>query len=418
MNNFSIGFRLRNAWNAFMNRDPTKYFKSIGPGYSYRPDRVRMLFGNERSIISSIYTRIGIDVSGVPIQHVKSNEDGFVVSEVDSGLNRCLQYEANRDQSGKAFVQDVVMSLCDEGQVAIVPIEASADPTKNSSFDVYSVRTAKITEWYPDHVKLSVYNDRSGEHEDMILPKRVVAIIENPFYLVMNEPNSTLRRLIRKLNLLDVSDEESINGKLDLIIQNPHPVRYEKQKKIADLRRKEFEEQLRNSEYGIAYIDGVEKIIQLNRPVDNNLMSQIEYLADTLYGQLGITQKVFSGTANENEKLNYYNNTVYAFSSAIASELSRKFLDDDRRKNLESVQYFSDLFRFIPPSYLPSMVNSLKTNEVMSSNEFRKVIGYKYHSGGNANELENPYSKGSGTNYVIKKDGDDSNATGAGSTPV
>lgn len=400
MNNFSLGFRIRNAWNAFMNRDPTKYIKDIGPGYSYRPDRMRMLIGNERSIMSSIYTRIGIDVSGVPLQHVRSNEEGFVISEVDSGINRCLRYEANRDQSGKAFIQDVVMSLCDEGQVAIVPIDTSADPLTNEKYDIYSVRTAKIIEWYPDHVRLSVYNDRSGEHEDMILPKRVVALLENPFYSVMNEPNSTSRRLIRKLNLLDTLDEELVSGKLDLIVQLPYPIRYEKQKKIADLRRKDFEDQLRNSKYGIAYIDGVEKIVQLNRPVENNLMSQIEYLTDTLYGQLGITQKIFSGTASESERANYYGNTVYAFSSVIASELDRKFLDEDQRKNRESIQYCADIFKFISPSYMHSIVNSFKTNEIMSSNEIRRVIGYKYHSEEEANRLENPYARGSKGTYI------------------
>lgn len=371
--------RLKHAWNAFLNnKDPTlPEFRDIGSSYSIRPDRPRLNPGNERSIINSVFNRIAMDAAAVRIRHVRFNENEQYIGEIDSALNNCLSLEANVDQTGRAFIQDIVMSMLDEGVVAVVPIDTSVDPRRNNSFEINTMRTGKITEWYPQHVKVRVYNDRTGQKEELILPKTSVAIIENPLYAVINERNSTLQRLIRKLNLLDVVDEQSSSGKLDLIIQLPYIIKSEARKEQAEKRRKDIEQQLAGSKYGIAYTDGTEKITQLNRTVENNLMSQIEYLTSMLYSQLGINQAVLDGTADAMSMLNYNNRTIEPILSAITDEMKRKFLTKTARTQGQSIKFFIDAFRFVTLNDLAGSADALSRNAIVAPNEFRQIIGMK-----------------------------------------
>lgn len=385
----TFGSRLKHAWNAFMNRDPTDYYRSVGMGYSYRPDRVRMTRGNERSIVTSVYNRIALDASSVDIVHSRLDEDDRFIEIIDSGLNSCLNLGANIDQTGRAFIQDVVMSMLDEGCVAIVPVDTTINPTVTGSYDINSMRTAKILEWYPEHVRVRLYNDRSGQKEEIILPKNTVAIVENPLYAVINEPNSTMQRLIRKLNLLDAIDEQSGSGKLDLIIQLPYVVKTEARRKQAENRRKDIEMQLAGSKYGIAYTDGAERITQLNRAVDNNLMSQIEYLTSMLYSQLGITQGVLDGTADEKTMLNYYHRTIEPILASIVDEMKRKFLTKTARSQKQSILFFRDPFKLVPVSEISEMADKFTRNEIMTSNEIRQKIGMKPSDDPKADELRN-----------------------------
>ena len=387
---FTIGARLKHAWNAFTsNRDPTGYYSDVGPGYPLRPDRPRLSRGNERSITTSIFNRIAIDVCGVSIKHCKIDKNGRYVEDVDSGLNNCLNVEANIDQTGRAFIQDVVMSMLDEGCVAIVPVDTRLDPSTTSAIDILSMRTGKIIEWYPEHIKVRVYNEKRGEKEDIVLPKKQVAIIENPLYAVVNEPNSTMQRLIRKLRLLDVTDEHTASGKLDLIIQLPYVVKTEARRQQAEQRRKDIESQLAEGQYGIAYTDGTEKITQLNRPVENNLMKQIEYLTNMVYGQLGITQSIMDGTADEKTMLNYTNRTIEPIVSAIVDEMKRKFLTKTARSQSQTISYFRDPFKLVPVNDIAEIADKFTRNEIMTSNEIRQVIGMKPSNDPKADELRN-----------------------------
>ena len=382
--------RLQRSWNAFINnRDPTLYYREAGSSYSYRPDRPRFTRGNERSIVTSIYNRIARDVAAIDIRHVKLDEDGRYKETLNTDLNNCLSLEANVDQTGRAFIQDVVMSMFDEGCVAIVPIDTTDDPNITDSYDIISMRTGKIVEWYPSHVKVRVYNDRTGEKEDLIRHKKTVAIIENPFYSIMNEPNSTLQRLIRKLNLLDAIDEQSGSGKLDLIIQVPYIVKTDTRRQQADKRRKDIEEQLAGSKYGIAYTDGTEKITQLNRPVENNLLKQIEYLTSMLYSQLGIDQTVMDGTADEKAMLNYNNNVVGTVISAIVEEIKRKFLTKTARTQGQSIEFFRDPFKLVPINNIAEIADKFTRNEILTSNEVRQIIGRKPADDPKADQLVN-----------------------------
>lgn len=385
----SIRSRFRNAWNVFMNKDPSREYRNAGVSYSYRPDRPRFSRGNERSIVTSVYNRIALDVSSIAIQHVQLDENGRYVETIDSGLNNCLTLEANIDQTGRAFVQDVVMSMFDEGCVAIVPVDTTDNPEETGSYDINSMRTGKILEWRPRDVKVRIYNDRTGQKEDIILSKRSIGIIENPLYAVINEPNSTMQRLIRKLNLLDAVDEQSSSGKLDLIIQLPYVVKTETRRQQAENRRKELEEQLSGSKYGIAYTDGTERITQLNRSVENNLMKQIEYLTSMLYSQLGITQSVLDGTADEKTMLNYSNRTTEPIVSAIVDELKRKFLTKTARSQRKSIMFFRDPFRLVPVNDIAEIADKFTRNEIMTSNEIRQVIGMKPADDPKADQLRN-----------------------------
>lgn len=384
----TFGSRLKHAWNAFLNRDPTNRYRSVGTGYAYRPDRPRFSRGNERSIVTSVFNRIAMDVAGISIQHVKLDDSGRFASIMDSSLNNCLNLEANLDQTGRAFLQDVVMSMFDEGCVAMAPIETNRDP-EAGSYDVCSIRTGKILEWYPQHVKVRVYNDQTGQKEDIIYHKRSLAIVENPLYAVINEPNSTMQRLIRKLNLLDVVDEQSSSGKLDLIIQLPYTIKTEARRQQAEKRRQDIETQLSGSKYGIAYTDGTERITQLNRAVENNLMAQIEYLTSMLYSQLGITQSILDGSADDKTKLNYDNRTIEPIVAAIVDEMKRKFLSPTARSQKQSILFFRDPFRLVPVSDLAEIADKFTRNEIMTSNEFRQIVGMKPSSDPKADELRN-----------------------------
>lgn len=384
----NIGSRFKHAWNAFLNRDPTGYQGDIGPGYYYRPDRPRFTGGNERSIITSIYNRIALDVASNTILHCKLDEDDRFVSTMDSTLNSCLNLEANIDQTGREFIQDIVVSMCDEGSVAIVPIETDLDP-KTNSYKIYSMRTGKITGWYPKHIRISVYNEQIGRREEITLPKSTVGIIENPFYAVMNEHSSTMQRLIRKLNLLDAIDEQSGAGKLDLIIQLPYVIKSPTRRQQAEQRRKDIENQLAGSKYGIAYTDGTEHITQLNRSVDNNLMKQIEYLTSMLYSQLGITQSILDGTADEKTMLNYYTRTIEPIISAIVDEMKRKFLTKTARTQGQSIVFFRDPFKLVPVNEIAEIADKMTRNEIMTSNEIRQEIGLKPSDDPKADKLEN-----------------------------
>lgn len=385
----SFTSRLKHAWNAFFNKDPTDYFKNIGTSYTYRPDRPRLTRGNERSIVTSVYNRIALDASSVSIQHVRLDENNRFLSIIDSELNNCLTVEANLDQTGRAFIQDVVMSMLDEGCVAIVPVETTLNPEITGSYDILSMRTGKILEWYPSHVKVRVYNEKTGRKEDIVLPKNTVGIVENPLYAVINEPNSTMQRLIRKLNLLDVVDEQSSSGKLDLIIQLPYVIKTEARRQQADKRRQDIADQLAGSKYGIAYTDGTERITQLNRPVENNLMKQIEYLTSMLYSQLGITQSILDGTADDKTMLNYYNRTIEPILSAIVDEMKRKFLTKTARSQLQSISFFRDPFKLVPVSEISEIADKFTRNEIMTSNEIRQIIGMKPSDDPKADELRN-----------------------------
>ena len=384
----TFGSRLKHAFNAFMNRDPTVGQGSMGPGYSMRPDRSRLTGGNERSIVTSIYNRIAIDVAAININHCRVDENQRLVENIDSTLNTCLNLEANIDQTGRAFMQDVVMSLLDEGCVAIVPVETSIDPAVSSSYDIWSMRTGKILEWRPEHVRVRVYNEKTGCREDITVPKKTVAIVENPLYAVMNEPNSTMQRLIRKLNLLDAVDEQSGSGKLDMIIQLPYVIKTEARRKQADKRIKDIEDQLKGP-YGIAYTDGTEKIVQLNRPIENNLMKQIEYLTNMLYSQLGITQTVLDGTADEQTMLNYYSRTIEPIISAIVDEMKRKFLTKTARTQMQTIKFFRDPFRLVPVGNIAEIADKFTRNEILTSNEIRQIIGMKPSDDPKADQLIN-----------------------------
>lgn len=385
----SFGTRLKHSWNAFWGRDPTGAHFDIGPGYTYRPDRPRFSRGNERSIVTSVYNRIALDVAAISIKHVRLDENERYVSDEPSGLNSCLTVEANIDQTGRAFIQDAVMSMFDEGCVALVPVDTSYDPLKTGSYDIHSLRTGKILDWYPEHVRVRVYNERTGNKEDVTLPKRFVGIVENPLYAVVNEPNSTLKRLIRKLVLLDDVDEKASAGKLDLIIQLPYVIKSQARKQQAEERRKDIESQLAGSKYGIAYTDGTEHITQLNRPVENNLMKQIEYLTSMLYSQLGITQGILDGTADEKTMLNYYNRSIEPIVQALVDEMKRKFLTKTARSRGQSIMCFRDPFKLVPVGELAEMADKLTRNEILTSNEVRQAIGLKPSSDPKADQLVN-----------------------------
>lgn len=385
----SFGSRLRHAWNAFLNKDPTEREWNVGTGYNYRPDRSRFSRGNERTIVTAVYNRIAIDCAAVDIRHVRVDENKHYLEDINSGLNYCFSTEANIDQTGRAFVLDVVMSLLDEGSVAIVPVDTSINPAVSASFDIHTMRTGQIVDWYPRHVKVRLYNDRTGQKEDILMPKTMVAIIENPLYAIMNEPNSTLQRLIRKLSLLDVVDEETSSGKLNLIVQLPYIIKTEARRKQAEKRRQDIEEQLAGSKYGIAYTDGTEHITQLGRPLENNLMGQIEYLTSMLYSQLGITQSVMDGTADEKTMLNYYNRTVEPIVTAIAEEVKRKFLTKTARSQNQTIMYFRDPFKLVPINNIAEIADKFTRNEILTSNEVRQIIAMKPSEDPMANVLRN-----------------------------
>lgn len=380
--------RLKHAWNAFSNRDPTNDYRIITQeSYSYRPDRIRLTRGNERTIVTSLYNRIALDVAAVSMRHVKTDDEGRYLEDISSGLNNCLTLESNLDQTYNAFIQDVVMSMFDEGVVAIVPIDTDEDV--DGSFDVLTMRTGKITQWYPQHVRVLVYNEKTGKKQEIMCEKNRVAIIENPLYSIINEPNSTMQRLIRKLSLLDAVDEQSGSGKLDLIIQLPYIVKTQARKKQAEERRKDIEMQLSESKYGIAYTDGTEHITQLNRPVENNMLKQIEYLTSMLYSQLGITQGVLDGTADEKTMLNYTNGILEKILTSIVTEIKRKFLSEDARNNHETIMYFKDPFKLVPVSELADISDKMTRNAILSSNEIRQIIGIKPSNDPSADELRN-----------------------------
>ena len=385
----TIGSRFKNAWNAFFNRDPTPIFDNSGNSSSYRPDRYRPTRGNERSIITAINNRIAIDVAAIPIRHIKLDEDGGYLNTIESGLNNCLNLEANIDQTGRAFLQDVVLSMLDEGCVALVPTVTNVNPDYTDSYDIYEIRTGKITEWYPKQVKVEVYNDNSGRKQQILRPKRKVAIIENPMYSVMNEPNSTMQRLIRKLKLLDAVDEQSSSGKLDLIIQLPYVVKTETRRQQAENRRKEIEEQLTGSKYGIAYTDGTERITQLNRAVENNLLKQVEYLTSMLFSQLGITQTILDGTADEKTILNYRNRIIEPILSAIVDAMKVRFITKTARTQGQSISFFMEPFKLVPVSEIAEIADKFTRNEIMTSNEIRQIVGIKPSRAPQADELRN-----------------------------
>lgn len=384
----SFGSRLKHAWNAFTGNVQMNY-RDLGMSHSYRADRPRMSRGNERSIVTSVYNRIALDVAALNVQHVRLDENGRFLSVIDDGLNNCLTLEANVDQTARSFVQDVVISMFDEGSVAIVPVDTTTDPNVSGSYDIQSLRVGQILDWYPQYIRARVYNEQTGRKEDIVVPKSTVAIIENPLYAVINEPNSTMQRLIRKLNLLDVIDEQSGSGKLDLIIQLPYVIKTEARRQQAENRRKDIENQLSGSKYGIAYTDGTEHITQLNRSVNNNLMSQIEYLTSMLYSQLGITQSILDGTADEKTMLNYNNRTIEPIISAIVDEMKRKFLTKTARSQHQSISFFRDPFKLVPVNDIAEIADKFTRNEIMTSNEIRQVVGMKPSEDPRADELRN-----------------------------
>ena len=381
--------RVQRGWNAFRNRDPTFNFQNLGEISYYRPDRPRFTRGNERSIVTSVYNRIALDASSICIQHVRLDNNGRFSSVIDSGLNNCLTLDANIDQTGRAFIQDAVMSMLDEGCVAIFPVETDVDPESTESYKINSMRTGKIIEWRPEHVKIRAYDDRIGRQSDIILKKSIVAIVENPLYAVINEPNSTMQRLIHKLNLMDVTDEQTASGKLDLIIQLPYVIKTPARQQQAEERRKSIEMQLASSKYGIAYTDGTEHITQLNRSVENNLMKQVEYLTNMLYGQLGITQTILDGTADDKTMLNYYNRTIEPIISAIVDEMKRKFLTKTARSQGQSIMFFRDPFKLVPVNDIAEIADKFTRNEIMTSNEIRQIIGMKPSEDPKADQLLN-----------------------------
>lgn len=384
----SFGSRLKHAWNAFTGNIQMNY-RDLGMSYPYRADRPRMSRGNERSIVTSVYNRIALDVAALNVQHVRLDENGRFLSVIDDGLNNCLTLEANVDQTARSFIQDVVISMFDEGSVAIVPVDTTTDPNVSGSYDIQSLRVGQILDWYPQYIRTRVYNEQTGRKEDIVVPKSAVAIIENPLYAVINEPNSTMQRLIRKLNLLDVIDEQSGSGKLDLIIQLPYVIKTEARRQQAENRRKDIESQLSGSKYGIAYTDGTEHITQLNRSVNNNLMSQIEYLTSMLYSQLGITQSILDGTADEKTMLNYNNRTIEPIISAIVDEMKRKFLTKTALSQRQSISFFRDPFKLVPVNEIAEIADKFTRNEIMTSNEIRQVVGMKPSDDPRADELRN-----------------------------
>lgn len=389
MDENTFGTRLKHAWNAFFNRDPTMIYPGYSGGYSYKPDRPRLSRGNERSIATAVYNRIAMDAASISIQHVRLDENNRFIETIQSGLNTCLTLSANVDQTGRAFIQDAVLTMLDEGCVALVPVDTTVNPNLTGSYDIETIRTGKIVEWFPKHVRVSVYNEEKGKREDIIVPKSTVAIVENPLYAVVNEPSSTMQRLIRKLVLLDAIDEQSGSGKLDLIIQLPYVIKTPARKAQAEERRKDIEMQLSGSKYGIAYTDGTEHITQLNRPVENNLMKQIEFLTSMLYSQLGITQTILDGTADEKTMLNYYNRTIEPIVSAIIDEMKRKFLTKTARSQLQSIMMFRDPFKLVPVTEIATIADTFTRNEIMSSNEVRQIIGMKPSNDPKADELRN-----------------------------
>jgi hypothetical protein len=389
-NRFGVLERLRSAWNVFLDRNPQEEVKTIyGGAYSRPPHIKRLQYGNDRSIVGAIYNRVAVDVSVMKLRHVRLDENDTYVETIDSGLNRCLSVEANIDQTNRDFIRDAIMSMCDEGVVAIVPVDTSISLTNNNSFDILTMRTARIVQWYPHHVRLQVYNDNWGEKQEITLPKSKVGIVENPLFSVMNEKNSILQRLIAKLNLLDVIDEQSGSGKLDLIIQLPYIVKSDTRKKQAEQRRKDLQDQLKDSTYGVAYTDGTEKVVQLNRPVENNLMSQIEYLTRMVYAQLGISEAILDGTADEKALLNYYNRTVEPMVSALTDEMTRKFLTKTAQTQGQAVTHFRDLFSIVTPERLADLADKLTRNEIASPNDLRAAIGWKPSKAPGADELRN-----------------------------
>ena len=389
MEKLSLFSRAKKAWNVFLNKDPTKDYFNYGGSFSYRPDRVRLTRGNERTMVTSVYNRISMDCAAIDIRHVKQDEDGRYLETIDSDLNNCLTVEANLDQTARSFKQDIVLSMFDEGCVAIVPVDTIDSPDLTESYKIITMRTGKIVQWYPYHIRVSLYNERTGQREEITIPKRNAAIVENPLYAVINEPNSTMQRLIRKLSLLDAVDEQSSAGKLDLIIQLPYIIKTEARRKQAEQRRSDIVKQLEGSKYGIAYTDGTEHITQLNRPVENNLMKQIEYLTSMLYSQLGITQEILDGTANEATMLNYYTRTIEPIVSAIADEMKRKFLSKTARSQHQSIEFFRDPFSLVPVSQIAEITDKMTRNEVMTSNEIRQIIGMRPSNDPKADQLHN-----------------------------
>lgn len=381
--------RLKHAWNVFKNKDPTLSYQGVGLSYSYRPDRMRFTRGNERSIITSVLNRIAMDVAAISIRHTRLDENGRFLKTIPSGLDNCLTLEANIDQTGRAFIQDVAASMLDEGCVAMVPIDTTEDPNVTDSYDIVTMRTAKIIDWHPQHVRVRVYNDQVGRQEEVLVPKTTVGIVESPLYAIMNEPNSTMQRLIRKLNLLDIVDEQSSSGKLDLIIQLPYIIKTEARKQQAEQRRKDIEDQLASGKYGIAYTDGTERITQLNRPVENNLMKQIEYLTNLLYSQLGITQSILDGTADEKTMLNYSNRIIEPIVSAITDEMRRKFLTKTARTQRQTISFFRDPFKLVPVNEMAEIADKFTRNEIMTSNEIRQIVGMAPSDDPNADVLRN-----------------------------
>lgn len=387
-----MGFkdRLQHGWNAFMNKDPTPpqiHYNSYG--YVYRPDRARLSGGNEKTTVNSVYNRIALDVAAMNIVHAQLDDNDRYIEPIDSKLNYCLTTEANLDQTSRSFFHDAVISMFDEGVVALVPVDTTLNPRISGAFDVVTMRIGKILDWYPSHVKVRVYNDRTGNKEDLILPKKTIGIVENPLYTVINAPNSTMKRLIRKLRLLDVVDEQSGSGKLDMIIQLPYTIKSDARREQADSRIKNIEMQLTDSKYGIAYVDATEKITQLNRPVENNLMKQIEYLTSMLYSQLGITQAILDGTADEKTMLNYYNRTIEPIVSAIVDEMKRKFLTKTARTKKQSILFFRDPFKLVPVNDLAEIADKFTRNEIMSKNEIRQIVGLKPSKDPKADQLIN-----------------------------
>ena len=387
-----MGFlsRLQHGWNAFVgNKDPTVVYRDVGPGYGYRPDRVFLARRSERSIITSIFNRISLDAAAISIQHCRLDENGRYLSSINSGLNECLNVEANVDQTGRAFIQDAVMSMLDEGCVALVPIDTDLDPKNTSSYDILTMRTRKVIEWFPAHVRVNVYNDRTGRREDIVLPKKSVAIVENPLYSVMNEPNSTMQRLIRKLSLLDVTDEQTASGKLDLIIQLPYVIKTEGRRQQAENRRKDIEQQLARSKYGIAYADGTEKIVQLNRSLENNLLKQVEYLTNLAFSQLGMTQSILDGTADDKTMLNYYSRIIEPIVSAIVDAMKRTFLTKTARTQRQTIMFFRDPFKLVPVNDIAEIADKFTRNEILTSNEIRQIIGMTPSNDPKADQLVN-----------------------------
>ena len=389
MFNISLVNRIKNSWNAFFNKDPTYQYYDYSGGSYYKPDRIRLTRGNERSTVTSVFNRIALDVASISINHCRLDNNKRYKEIIDSNLNNCLSLEANIDQTSRALIQDVVMSMFDEGCVAIVPIDTIGNPEESTSYEILTLRTGKIVAWFPNHIRVRIYNDKTGKEEEISVLKRNAAIIENPLYAVMNEPNSTLQRLIRKLTLLDSVDEQSSSGKLDLIIQLPYVVRSESRKAQAEQRRQDIERQLKGSKYGIAYTDGTEKITQLNRPVENNLMKQVEYLTSMLYSQLGITQSILDGSADEKTMRNYNSRTIEPIVSAIVDEMKRKFLSKTARSQKQTIMFFRDPFKLVPVSDLAEIADKFTRNEILSSNEIRQVIGVKPSDDPKADQLIN-----------------------------